>query len=384
MTRRRATASEIDQTRRNVLKGAAAATSLCLTASPLFGSQNSAPTDLATLKQAALHAGKILGVYTVQHELFHEEPAASAIPRAFSLIADGNDLKFSNRLRPSPDSFNFDASDAVIGWAEKNGLMFRGHCLAWWNALPQWFGSYVTQENARRVLVDHIKAVVGRYAGRVYSWDVVNEPVYHDGRRDGLRRKPWLDLIGPDYIDIAFHAAATADSHARLLLNECYIEHATPSEQLRRNQYLNLAKDLKSRSVPISGIGIQGHLRGATPLDREGVTSFAKEVQGLGLEIFITELDVDSIGVAPADVELITASKISEFIDILGPYVNVITLEALADPRPSAPLQHGWENANILTFDLRPKRAYSALVETLDEISKGKHSRLPEHEDDNK
>ena len=88
--------------------------------------------------------------------------------------------------------------------------------------------------NAKQVMTDHITTVVKHYAGKVYSWDVVNEPIYHDNRPDGLRRKPWLDFIGPQYIDIAFRTAHAADPNARLVLNECYIEHNTPAEIGRR------------------------------------------------------------------------------------------------------------------------------------------------------
>ncbi len=113
----------------------------------------------------------------------------------------------------------------------------------WWNVLPRWFAATVTVQNAKQIMVDHINTVVGHYRGSVYSWDVVNEPIYHDNRPDGLRKKPWLDLIGPDYIDIAFHAAHEADPHARLVLNECYIEHNTPAEQTRRAALIQLASD---------------------------------------------------------------------------------------------------------------------------------------------
>jgi endo-1,4-beta-xylanase len=163
----------------------------------------------------------------------HYEPPVGRAD-TFSMIADGNDLKFSNRLRPAPDQFDFSCGDAVVAWAEQHKLLFRGHCLVWWNALPKWFASYLTPENAREVMTSHISKVVGHYAGRVYSWDVVNEAIYHDNRPDGLRRKPWLDPIGPEYIDLAFHTAHAADPKARLVLNECYIEHDTPAESAFR------------------------------------------------------------------------------------------------------------------------------------------------------
>ena len=54
----------------------------------------------------------------------------------------------------------------------------------------------------------HITAVVGRYRGRIHAWDVVNEALDEDGT---LRRTPWLEAIGDDYIAKAFAFAREAD-----------------------------------------------------------------------------------------------------------------------------------------------------------------------------
>ena len=164
-------------------------------------------------------------------------------------------------------------------------------------------------------------------------------------RPDGLRRKPWLDLIGPDYIDIAFQTAHAADPKARLVLNECFIEHDTPVEIGRREALLGLATRLKRANIPITGIGVQGHLRGTTPLDKPGMTTFLKEDQGPRAQIMVTELDVDDTEVPAPDVDRTVASKYGEFLDLMMPYVKVVAFEQLRDDpalpkptgRPSAP-----------------------------------------------
>ncbi len=192
--------------RRSFLYGSAA---LLIGASDIATSQ---PTparvpDTSALKRAARQSGKTLGMFTVQYELLFEPEASAIIANTFSMIADGNDLKFAHGLRPTPDTYDFSSGDRAVSWAEQHGMLFRGHCLVWWNALPNWFSSYVTAANAKEVMTSHISTVVKHYAGRVFSWDVVNECIYHDNRPDGLRRKPWLDFMGPEYIDIAFQTA---------------------------------------------------------------------------------------------------------------------------------------------------------------------------------
>ncbi len=118
-------------------------------------------------------------------------------------------------------------------------------------------------------------------------------------------------------------------------MNECYIEHDTPGEIARRASLLALATRLKKSGVPITGIGLQGHLRGNTPLDKPGMTKFLRQIQDLGLETMVTELDVDDVDVPAQLIDETVARKYAEFIELVGPFVKVITFEELrANPNP--------------------------------------------------
>jgi endo-1,4-beta-xylanase len=322
--------------------------------------------NTSALKRAAQYSGKTLGMFTVAWELQHDHEAAAIIANTFSMIADGNDLKFADYLRPTPTTYDFSYGDTAVSWAEQHGLLFRAHCLVWWNALPKWFDTYVTTANAKQVMVEHIKNVVGHYAGRVYSWDVVNEPLADDNRNGGLRVKPWLNLVGPDYIDIAFRTAHAADPQARLVLNECYIEHNTPLEIGRRACLLALAQRLKKSGVPVTTLGLQSHLRGDTPLDKHGMVTFLKRVQDLGLDIFVTELDVEDYKVPGPLIDQTVADKYGEYLELVTPYAKVITFEQLRDD-PSLPkrpdgLAH---RPNLFDEAYQPSQAYRAVVHTL-------------------
>ncbi len=306
-------------------------------------------------------------MFTIQHELVYDPAAAAVIANNFSMIADGNDLKFAKYLRPAPDTFDFSYADTVVSWAERHTLLFRGHCLVWWNALPDWFHSYVTSANAKQVMTGHISTVVKHYAGRVYSWDVVNEAIMPDHRPDGLGRWPWLNFIGPEYIDLAFHTAHDADPKARLVLNENFIEHDTPAEIGRRGSLLALITRLKKAGVPITALGIQGHLRGNTSLDKDGMTRFLKQVQDLGLEIMITELDVDDADLPGPLIGQAVAHKYGEFLDLVLPYVTVVTFEGLrndpAMPKRTDGLSH---LPNLFNSDYRGGLAFDAVVSSLE------------------
>jgi endo-1,4-beta-xylanase len=350
--------------RRSFLKSAGMSGCMVLGSSRM----NAQPSGPPTLKSMARRTGRQIGVFGGVY-LPNQPELAGVISREFSMVGDGNDLKFSDRLRPSPDTYNFAPGDVCLDWAHRNGLSFRGHCLLWWNVLPQWFKSYVTPTNAKQVMVDHISTVVKHYAGKVYSWDVVNEVIYHDNRPDGLRRMPWLDPIGPEYIDIAFHAAAAADPKARLLLNECHIEHDTPTEIGRRAALLGLARRLKASNVPINGIGIQGHLLGNTPIDRPGMVIFLKQIQDLGLEIMITELDVDDIGVPGPMIDTVVAQKYSEFLDLVGPFAPLISFQGAAD-YPNQPKRPDGLSSrpNLFDVNFQKKPAYRSVTQALERL----------------
>ena len=108
-------------------------------------------------------------------------------------------------------------------------MLFRGAPLVWEQALPKWFVPTVNLDNAKQMLLSHISTVVGHYAGQMHSWDVVNEAIrIEDGRADGLKVTPWLIYLGPEYIDLAFHAAHQADPKAMLVYNEDRLEPETP------------------------------------------------------------------------------------------------------------------------------------------------------------
>ncbi len=200
-------------------------------------------------------------------------------PRRRIFVVAENEMKWK-ALRPAPDQYDFSRADDLVVFASMHNQKVRGHNLCWHEALPDWFQATVTRQNARGVLVEHIRKVAGRYAGRVHSWDVVNEAVDpKSGRPDGLRNSPWLQLAGEDYIELAFRTAREADPSALLTYNDYGIELDTDEQTSKRAQVLLLVRRLKARGVPIDAVGVQSHLERGGAAARTGAAQLCARAE---------------------------------------------------------------------------------------------------------
>ncbi len=250
-----------------------------------------------SLKERAAAKGLIYGSAVRYDDLISHPEYAKAFAQQCGILVPEWELKWScgnKLLRPNPHSFDFKPADWMAEFAKNNSMQFRGHTLVWHESLPQWFQSQVNSQNAQSFLAEHIRTVMGHYAGRVHSWDVVNEAIdLHDQRSDGLRKTPWLEFLGSDYIDIAFRLADQADSQALLVYNEFGVDYGTTKDEAKRNAVLKLLQHLKSQGTPIDALGIQAHLLGeGSNFNPQIFRNFLGNVASLGLKIMITEMDV--------------------------------------------------------------------------------------------
>jgi endo-1,4-beta-xylanase len=220
----------------------------------------------------------------------------------FSSITPENELKWE-RIHPKPDTYYFDLADKYVEFGEKNHMFIVGHNLVWHSQVPDWVfedekGKPITRDALLKRLRDHIFTVVGRYKGRIQSWDVVNEALNEDGT---LRQSKWLKIIGEDYIAKAFQWAHEADPQAQLNYNDYNLEN-----EPKRNGAIALVKKLQAQGIPIAVVGIQGHDALTWPsaeLEDATIADFAK----LGVKVAITELDIDvlpAVAMGSADVSL--------------------------------------------------------------------------------
>ncbi len=250
-----------------------------------------------------------------------DQPYAELIARQCSIVVAENSMKWGP-IHPQRDRYDFAAADRLVNFAEKHGLAIRGHNLCWHEANPPWLAATATRQNAEHLLTSHIETVVSRYAGKIHSWDVVNEAINpKDNQPDGLRNSLWFQLLGPRYLEIAFHAAHAADPHALLTYNDYGIENDSPGDTAKREAVLSLVRRLKDANAPIGAIGVQSHLKISNELRfGEGLRAFLASTRQLGLKSMITELDVDG----PTDAAV--AEVYRKYLNLVLPEPSMIAV----------------------------------------------------------
>ena len=333
----------------------------------LAADENQAPADRSL---AAVYAPRLkIGAAIEPDQL--QGPDGALLAQQFSSVVAENAMKPA-RIHPREDSYVFAPADAIVDFAQRHGLAVRGHTLLWGSHTPDWFwqgqnGQPAPREQVLQRLRQHIATVVGRYRGRVYAWDVVNEVI--DANQPGcLRNDRWLQVVGPDYLAEAFRAAHAADPQARLFINEFNTHEPAKHDCLAR-----VVKGLLAEGVPVQGIGHQTHISIYWPslaaID-QSLTTFAR----LGLENQLTELDMSLYQHHDYHPALSVSQRLGlqaeRYLDLLAmvlthPEVTAVTWWGVADDHSYLNNQPGVPGDDQpLLFDRqqRPKPAYWAVL----------------------
>lgn len=313
-----------------------------------------------SLNHHATQHGLIAGTAVVVRALQRDAVLQQLIAGQYGMVVSENELKWV-ALRPGPKEFNFTPADAFVDFARQNKLLLRGHNFVWHNSVPAWLLREPGKYDVRQLLIDHIQTVGTHYRGKMHSWDVVNEAILpKDGREDGLRKSFWFEHIGPDYIELAFRTARAADPHARLTYNDYGVEYDNDEDAERRKQILALLRRMQANKVPLDAVGIQAHIKAAaTSRIGKGLSDFMEAIRQMGLEIYLTELDVNEDDIVPDDV----ATRDREIAQTYRHFLDV----ALANPAVKLVLTWGtsdrstWLNSGPTHHRKQPNRPQRSL-----------------------
>jgi endo-1,4-beta-xylanase len=267
--------------------------------------------------QEALKGKFLIGVAMNADQITGKDTAGvRLIKEHFNSITPENCMK-SEVLQPEEGKFDFALADQYVDFGQKNNMFIVGHTLIWHSQAPKWFfvdkdGKDVSREVLIERMKNHIYTVVGRYKGRVNGWDVVNEAIEDDG---SFRKSKFYEIIGEDYIRLAFEFAREADPEAELYYNDYSM-----SKEGKRDAVVKMVRNLQSQGVKIDGIGMQGHMTMDFPTleeEEKSIVAFSET----GVKVMITELDLTVLPSPGTKVSADVALSY-EYQKQLNPYPN--------------------------------------------------------------
>ena len=261
-----------------------------LLASAAFAQKGNKAEVLPSL-QSTLGKHFLIGVAVDTRLPAGQDPAAEAIVKEqFNQVVAENCMK-GEVNHPEVNRFDFTDGDKLVDWAERNGKTVIGHCLVWHSQPPKWMftdanGKTVSREVLIGRMYNHIMTVVTHYKGKIKGWDVVNEAFEDDG---SYRKSPYYNIIGPEFIELAFQFAHEADPNVELYYNDYSTAKPGKREAIRK-----LVHNLKTKGIRIDAVGMQSHNGFNYPDYAEyekSIETFAAE----GVKVMLSELDMNML-----------------------------------------------------------------------------------------
>lgn len=219
-----------------------------------------------------------------------DSKADSVVSLHFNSIVAENCMK-NEKLQPREGVFVWDDADKFVKYGEDRGMTIVGHTLIWHSQLAPWFaydseGKYVSPDVLKERMRTYIHTVVGRYKGRVKCWEVVNEAIEDNG---SYRKTPFYEILGEEYIPLAFQYAHEADPEAELYIND--FSMFMPG---KRDAYVKIVNALKEKGLRIDAVGMQSHIG----MDYPDFKEYEKSIEAFGAtgcKVMITELEMSAL-----------------------------------------------------------------------------------------
>ncbi len=324
----------------------------------------------SSLRMLAEKKGITIGAAVGLPQVTDDAKYKEVVAREFNVVTPENAFKFA-ATQKGLNTFDFSQADQIVEAAKKMDQKIRGHNLVWHHSLPDWLtkGRFSNIQK-KEILRFHIQSVLNHFRstaqGRIIAWDVVNEAITDDGK---LRSSFWQNPeTSPDeYITLAFQWAHQADPTVKLFYNDYSAEGINKKSDAIYHMIVNL----KDRGVPIDGIGSQFHLDLKDPPDFASVKKNMQRFAALGLEIHITEMDVEM------DLKKVNKATLEAQGKIYGnalrtclgvPECKSFVSWGFTDKYSWIPSFHsGFGSALLYDEAFEPKPAYQALVKVLEQ-----------------
>ncbi len=212
------------------------------------------------------------------------------ITKHFNWVVAENCMK-CEVIHPEQNRYDFTLADQFVEKAKAAGLKVMGHNLIWHSQCAKWFhydkdGNLVSADTLKARMKEHITSVLNHFKGKVDAWDVCNECFEDDG---SFRNSLFYQILGPEYIELAFKYAQEADPDIELFYNDYSMNKASKIEGV-----CNYFKPLIENGLKVSAIILQGHIileDGAQNIINQYDHSI-KCVEALGIKTGFSELDL--------------------------------------------------------------------------------------------
>lgn len=252
-----------------------------------------------------------------------EDPQAEALVKAqFNQVVAENCMK-GELIHPEVNRYDWTDADRLVDWSQRHGMTLIGHCLVWHSQPPKWMftdetGKNVSRETLIGRMYSHIMTVVTRYRGKIKGWDVVNEAFEDDG---SYRKTPYYNIIGPEYLALAFQFAHEADPDAELYYNDYSM-----SKPGKREAVCQLVRQLKAKGIRIDAVGMQSH-NGYNYPDYSDYEKSLEAFAAEGVKVMLTELDMNMLP-NPKDFNGAEISQNFKLMEQYNPYVKGLDKKA--------------------------------------------------------
>ncbi|QGK73857.1 endo-1,4-beta-xylanase [Flavobacterium sp. SLB02] len=254
------------------------------------GSSN-IPEDPTFLKVKANKLANpfFIGMAIKASQLTNGSPYDVILKNEFSSISAEYEMKM-DQISTASGVYNWTVADKIVAYGNTNNINVHGHALVWHNSVPTWLKNYSgTDAEFAAEVKKYITDVVTHYAGKVKSWDVVNEAVDDNG--GAMRNTIFLQRMGANYVKDCFQwakNAAIAAGDTKLLL--FYNDYATSTNIPKQDKVFSIVDDLKANNL-IDGVGFQMHNTYLSPTKAQIETDLNRAV-AKGLKIHVSELDI--------------------------------------------------------------------------------------------
>ena len=152
-------------------------------------------------------------------------------------------------MEPQKGAVNYTTLDNILAWARQKGIAMRGHCIFWGvpNHVQDWLKA-LSDPEFKIAVAQRGRSIAARYRDQFAEYDFNNEMMHANyyEQRFGLEFTRQMALWVKD-----------GDPNARLFVNDYDVLTGN-----RLADYVQHIQRLLDAGVPISGIGVQGHLHG--------------------------------------------------------------------------------------------------------------------------